>query len=156
MLQTAVAHDSAALWRCWLTGCMAVVLLAAHDSQTRQRAQQGFTSRFSLADTIKRLEAQAEQSGLAVFARLAAPLQQWHGRSASLLVLGISPDATPVIQTSPRAPIDLPLLLWVEEQPQGGSKVLLPDPAALDRPGTPQDLRRSVALLPALVSTALA
>lgn len=149
------APTPTASWRCWLTGCMAVVLLAAHDLQRRLQPAGSQASRYDLDETLRRLESQARLNGLSIFARLGLD-QRADGASTRLLVLGPSPDATPVIQTSPNAPINLPLTVCVEQQRQGGVLVHLPRRLSLERFDASLDLLRSAALLPGVVDRALA
>lgn len=147
-----------AAWRCWLTGCMAVVMLAANDLQRQTRKLRTHVSRYSVEETLLRLEAHARLEGLDVFARLGSSGKHATGRRAgAMLVLGPSASETPVIQAAPDAPIHLPLTLWVEPDPRSdGAVVHLPVVMQTDQAETSLDLLRSVALLPMLVDAALA
>lgn len=150
-----------AVWRCWLTGCMAVVLLAVHDLlRQRQWLSLAVPSRHPVDETLRRLEACARQYGLDVFARLGDPQVSADRRgNGSVLVLGSSADSTPVIQSAPNAPIRLPLTLWIEAVGQG-AVVHMVDTGTLDATNapadTPAELLRASTLLPLVVDSALA
>jgi uncharacterized protein (DUF302 family) len=139
--------------RYWLTGGVAAVLAAA--SQTPPRAEEvrgSRSSRFSVKETIERIEQQARHDGMPVFARFTA----LPGTSC-LLVLGSDDEHTLVLQHSPDAELALPLTVSVGPGHGGGAEVQFTDPGwVADHDGLPADLLARVAALPAMIDAALA
>jgi uncharacterized protein (DUF302 family) len=138
-------------WRCWWTGCMAVVMLAAGAARAQSFGQHSRYTHYSTTETVARVVASAQARGLSVVALIPMP-----GRHAEWLVLGPSPDETAVIQRSPDASIDLPLTLQISEADNGGAEVRFHDGSMPGAHSLPDDLRISVAALPGLIDEALA
>lgn len=157
----------AAGWsRFWMTGCTALVLLAAgpkplraaeDEASGRRHAQITLASRYPVDETLERIARQARSQGLAIVARLddagragAAP----GGRR--VLVLGDDDQRTPVLQTSPDNQLALPLQVVMAPRADGGTDVAVGDAAYWSRqPVVPGEVVDRVAALPELVQTAL-
>jgi len=94
-------------------------------------------SKYSVADTLRRLEELLQQKGLTVFAKVdhsgEAAKVGLEMRPAKLLIFGSPKSGTPLMQASPSLAIDLPLkaLFWQD----AGGKVWLTynDPTYLMR-----------------------
>ncbi|WP_374592549.1 hypothetical protein [Aquabacterium sp.] len=172
--------------RYWITGCMALVLLAAGQSVSRaepEEARRGWitrSSRFSVEETIDRIEKAAQERGIAVFAKVggpdgasAEPSRAEGGRHPSadaavagghdepaaahtVLVLAADDVGTPVLQPANSARIELPLQIRVERGPDGGTLVAVNDSVYLaEQGGAPPDVLSNVAGLPGLIDSAL-
>lgn len=162
--------------RIWMTGCVAVVSLALFNPRDpRPEAadvEQGDALRSAwrvsssgLVDTVRRLEASAQQHGLAVFARFAAgtsdpgsPPRAGNagGASAStVLVFASTNGATPVVMDGDEARPALPLSLVVRERADGRAEVLMPRTPALPRDAWPADVARELRSLSEVMAAAL-
>lgn len=173
--------------RYWITGCMALVLLAAGQSTSRaepEAARRGWitrTSRFSVDETIDRIEKAAQERGIAVFAKVGAgsagvpsdrplaaggedPALAMASAAAdgdapvasAVLVLAADEVGTPVLQPANSARIELPLQIRVERGPDGGTVVAVNDSVYLaEQGGAPPDVLSNVAGLPGLIDSAL-
>lgn len=157
--------------RYWISGCMALVLLAAGQASGRAEsdsARRGWitrTSRFSVDETVAKLERAAQERGIAVFAkvdnRVPAPVGSQAATSDQLpasqvLVLSADDSGTPVMQSESRARIELPLQIRVEQGPDGRTVVAVNDSAYLaEQGGAPSDVLSNVAALPGLIDSAL-
>ena len=138
-------------WRSWLTGCMAVVMLAAGDARAEDFGQDRRQTRYSTSETMARVVASAQAHGLSVVARIPMP-----GQHAEWLVLGPSPDETAVIQHASDASIELPLTLQISEADGGGTEVRFHDDRMPGAHSLSADLRERMAALPGLLDDALA
>lgn len=172
--------------RYWITGCMALVLLAAGQSASRaepESARRGWitrSSRFSVDETIDRIEKAAQARGIAVFAKvgspsaasaeapmapgervlrgdaMATPILEGAAASSTVLVLAADDVGTPVLQPADSARIELPLQIRVEQGPDGRTLVAVNDSTYLaEQGGAPPDVLSNVAGLPGLIDSAL-
>ncbi|MGY0197334.1 hypothetical protein ACWA7J_19900 [Leptothrix sp. BB-4] len=148
------AAGTAIPWRSWLTGCMAVVMLAAGAVRVEAYEQRRRSSHGDAARTIERLKSAAGVHGLAVVAVIPMP------GHADLVVLGPHPGETAVVQHDhvheASHELALPLALHVRPTEDGHAEISFHDlglPGAQTLPG---ELRDGLAVLPALVGTALA
>lgn len=161
--------------RYWITGCMALVLLAAGqasgraDSESSRRGWITRTSRYSVDETIEKLEQAAQERGIVVFAKLDNPsgavrreeFAATDTRTSPVLsqVLVLAPDdeGTPVMQADgSRARLELPLQIRVEQGPDGQTVVAVNDSAYLAEQGeAPPEMLSNVAALPGLIDSAL-
>ncbi len=162
--------------RLWMTGCMALVLLAAgrwmpredagEDGRGRERV--ALSSRHGLNEAMNRIERLARQRGLVVMARASA---QAEGASmaggaqhpARVLVLGDGHGRTPALQHEGQAVPELPWQVVVRERADGGTDIWLPSPQAWsqalpegDGPAASADTLRRLQALPGDVEAALA
>lgn len=154
--------------RYWMTGCMALVLLAAgrwpevgerDEALAPLSGWVTMTSRYSVDETIRKIERSARQQGLAVMARLEQGLQQG-GRQAAVasavLVLGDRGGQTPMIQADARLTPELPLKLLVAGQPDGSTRITFADGGRLlQDPQLPQEFAEPMTRLPQVLGTAL-
>ena len=153
-------------WRFWLTGGVAALLAAASQKPvTNESTRASRSSRYSLKETIDRLERQARKQGLSVFARLEPPSRGsrrhvladgGNVNEALLLVLGVDAAHTLVLQSTPGASLDLPLTVRVEQQDGGRTSVEFSDSSWLSEcDEMPPELVYQVNALPGLVDAAL-
>lgn len=153
-------------WRFWLTGGVAAVLAAAsQDGPAGEARRSSRASRYSLKETADRLEQQAREHGLSVFARLSPPTRRTRHRvyadggaepTALLLVLGVDPAHTLVLQSTPEAGLDLPLTVLIEQRDGGPIHVEFIDSSWLaECDELPRELVYPVTRLPQLVDAAL-
>jgi uncharacterized protein (DUF302 family) len=161
------------LSRFWMSGCMALVLLAAgrwpaelgdrEESDLGRRGWVTLTSKYSLDQTARQLQRAARAEGLPVVADVAAGastaqrVKGGHQEGAGrVLVLGRADGHTPVMQASDVSPLDLPLRLLLRAQPDGSTRVMFSDPRLLaGRDVLPEDVLDDIASLPRVVSAAL-
>jgi uncharacterized protein (DUF302 family) len=147
-------------FRFWMTGCTAVVLSAFSGTALASGDSRRFVShasRYSVAETVQRIEASAQRHGLQMFALVdrSAPVngvpEHAHWK---VVVLASAEGGTLVLMDRPGGRHDVPMSLVVRASAQGGSEVLLgASGAALA--GLPVRLKRDLAELPELVAEAL-
>lgn len=117
-------------------------------------------SRFSVAETVEKIEATARSRGLTVFARIdhsgeahRAGLQM---PPTQLIVLGSPKAGTPVMLAAPGSAIDLPLKVLVRQGKAGETLVSINDPQWLQRRhAIPAELVKPLSGLPGLLAVAL-
>lgn len=158
--------------RYWMSGCMALVLLAAgrwpelgdrEESDLGRRGWVTITSKYSLDQTVRQLQRAARAQGLPVVADVAAgasTAQSVKGTgldgAGRVLVLGRADGHTPVMQANDASPLDLPLRLLLRAQPDGSTRVMFSDPRRLaGQEALPPDVMDDIATLPRVVSAAL-
>jgi uncharacterized protein (DUF302 family) len=150
-------------FRFWMTGCMAVVMSAFTGSTLARSESRGLTchtSRYSVAETVQRIEASAQRHGLQMFAlvdRVATGAKDVaEGTIWKVVVLASSEGGTPVLMDRPGSPHSVPMSLVVRGDGRGGSEVLVgsvPSEAAMA--SLPGHVKRDLAELPDLVADAL-
>jgi uncharacterized protein (DUF302 family) len=133
--------------RIWMTGCMALVLVAAgrwpvrdeqdSDADADQRGQRTritMTSKYDLDETIRQVERSVRRSGLPVVAR-AVPRAPQGGalvhEGARVLVLGDEGGRTPVMQADGGMSTELPWQVLIRQRPDGQTEVSMPDAEAM-------------------------
>lgn len=154
--------------RYWMTGCMALMLLAAQrwpGSNEREEADgkgHGWitlTSKRSVDETVRHIQRAARASQMAVVAQSApaGPADAAQPPAARVLVLGDAGGQTPAMQSEQQTLPDLPLTVLVHQRADGRTEVRFPDPRALRRePGAPPDWLTRLAALPKVIRAALA
>lgn len=146
--------------RCWMTGCMALVLLVAGRGADATEREEGarepddwvtLSSPLSAEETVRRLRRAAERRGLAVVAEVKPAATD---TKAAVLVLGTEDGHTPMLQEA-QAPLpELPLQLVVEAAEDGSSRVSYRRSRAwLRNEGLPEEWRARLARLPQVVAT---
>lgn len=158
--------------RYWMSGCMALVLLAAgrwpnmgdREESEGRRGWVSITSKYPLEQTARQLQRAAKAQGLPVVFDLPAAVAGRGPQGASMgaegagrvLVLGRADGHTPVMQASDAAPVDLPLRVLLKAQPDGSTRVLFNDPQRLaQQDALPDEFLKDLAALPKVVSAAL-
>jgi uncharacterized protein (DUF302 family) len=116
-------------------------------------------SRYSVPETIDRLESIVKARGLLVFARIDftadADRAGLSMRPTQLLIFGNPKAGTPLMIASPRAAIDLPLKALAWEDPEGKVWLSYNQPEYLkERHGLPDNLVQNIAGIKALVEKA--
>ncbi len=148
------AAGTAIAWRSWLTGCMAVVMLAAGAVRIETYEQRRRSSHLDAARTVDRLKSAAGAHGLSVVAVIPMP-----GQQADLVVLGPHPGETAVVQhdhvRDETHDLSLPLALHVHTTDDGHAEVSFHDLGMAGAQALPGELRDGLAALPALVGSAL-
>ncbi len=117
-------------------------------------------SKFSVAETIDKIESTARARGLMIFGRIdhsgEAKKAGFEMRPTQLLILGNPKTGTPVMQSAPSSAIDLPLKVLVWQEPGGSTVVTVNDPRWLAaRHKVPDDVAKPLAGLTALIDAAL-
>jgi uncharacterized protein (DUF302 family) len=139
-------------WRFWVTGAAAVVWAALTQMPSDGDLWTSRSSRHSVAETARRIEREARERGLPVFAK-------WSTREAGslVLVLGTGEGETPVLQPAPDAALELPLTVWLSaDGRQPGARIRFSDGRRLrEQADLPRELERPVAALPQLIDAAL-
>jgi hypothetical protein len=152
-------------FRFWMTGCMAVVMSAFAGTtlaRTESRAQVSHTSRYSVAETVLRIEASAQRHGLQMFALVdrgpsrSSPSSAAEGADWKVVVLASSEGGTLVTMDRPGGKPAVPMSLVVRENAAGGSEVLVGTAdGGASLAGLPLHVQRDLAELPDLVAEAL-
>ncbi len=151
--------------RFWMTGAVAVVaasiggarnVLAEENRHTSTRS-----SRYSVAETVQRLEASVHRRGLGVFACIAQPTQgDADLQSTLVVVIESSQGGTPVLMRGdgPSSESEVPFSLVVRPVSGDASEVIFPTDFGQweDWHDLPQELAADLAELPAVVADALA
>ncbi|MBC7701253.1 hypothetical protein, partial [Aquabacterium sp.] len=131
------------LKRYWMTGCMALVLMAAgrlpelRDSEDVADSKVGWvtlTSKHNLDDTVTKLMQAARSRGMLVLAKVSPQRpggQDMSNAPALVLVLGDTDGHTPVFQDTSNANPHLPMKVLVETQRDGSTTVSFHDGATL-------------------------
>jgi len=118
------------------------------------------SSRYSVPETLSRLQAILKEKGITVFALIdhsgEAQKVGLTMRPTQLLIFGSPKGGTPLMVAAPRVAIDLPLkaLAWQDDQ----GKVWLSYNSAeylQERHGFPADLIKNIAVIGALVQKAV-
>lgn len=157
------------LKRYWMTGCMALVLMAAgrlpefgerEDVAKPKLGWVTLTSKHGLDETVQKLTHAARSRGLSVMARVSS--EHLAGRDAAstpalVLVLGDVDGHTPVVQDTANAAPHLPMQVVVSTKSDGSTTVSFHDGAALLNDGdVPSEFVGGVRQLPKVVGAAVA
>jgi uncharacterized protein (DUF302 family) len=117
-------------------------------------------SRYSVPETLERLEAILKEKGITVFALVdhsgEAEKSGLKMRPTQLLIFGSPKGGTPLMVAAPRLAIDLPLkaLAWQDEHGQVWLSYNSPE-YLQQRHGFPTELVRNIAGIGALIQTAV-
>lgn len=157
------------LKRYWMTGCMALVLMAAgrlpefgerEDVAKPKLGWVTLTSKHGLDETVQKLTHAARSRGLSVMARVSPGRVTGGGASSApalVLVLGDVDGHTPVVQDTANAAPHLPMQVVVATQSDGSTTVSFHDGAMLlSEDGVPQEFVGGVKQLPKVVGAAVA
>jgi len=152
-------------FRFWMTGGAAMIL-AALSGGTRavgmeERPSHTRVSRYSVEETVSRIEASAVRHGLPVLARLQQTAPTGAEREQALpqlvIVLESSQGGTPVSMDGPNGPPALLLSVTVRQGLGGTTEVWFSDGAFDEIPdGMTPEVRHDLADLPMVVDEALA
>jgi uncharacterized protein (DUF302 family) len=117
-------------------------------------------SRYSVDDTVKRLQAAFGEKGLQVFAVIdhsgEAEKVGLKMRPTKVLIFGSPKGGTPLMVAAPSLAIDLPLKALVAEDAEGKVSVTYNDPEYLkERHGVPADLIKNLAGAGAVIAKAV-
>ncbi len=132
------------------------------STQTPDQSTNGIQtrpSRYSVDETVARIEALLEQRGIKLFAlidhsgeALAASLQM---RPTKLLIFGSPKAGTPVMLVAPSLALDLPLRILVAEAEDGTVALSWNDPSWLQhRHGFPEELLANLSAAKGLADSA--
>lgn len=130
------------LKRYWMTGCMALVLVAAArlpevpDNEDVSDSRFGWvtlTSKHGLDETVSKLTQAARSRGMSILAKVSPQRgEQDVGKAPALvLVLGDHDGHTPVVQNAAHANPHLPMKVVVETRRDGSTAVSFHDGATL-------------------------
>ena len=117
-------------------------------------------SKYSVVETVKRLESVLTERGVQVFALIdhsgEAEKVGMKMRLTKLLIFGNPKGGTPLMIAAPSLAIDLPLKALVSEDENGGVWITYNTPEYLQqRHGVPQDLIKNIAVVGTLVAKAV-
>lgn len=117
-------------------------------------------SRYSVEDTVRRLEAMFREKGMQVFAVIdhsgEAEKVGLTMRPTKVVVFGSPKGGTPLMVAAPSLAIDLPLKALVAEDADGKVSVTYNDPEYLrQRHGVPAELIKNLAGAGALIAKAV-
>ncbi|MBX3618477.1 MAG: hypothetical protein KF891_00580 [Rhizobacter sp.] len=151
-------------FRFWMTSGVAIMVAAVSGGRTyaseEHAAEERLTltrvSRYSVAETVQRIEASAQRHGMHVLACLPQQLNALTGEARYLIVLESSQGGTPVIMASEGAKPDLLLSVTLRRGEAGVTEVLLRDGASRELPeGLSAQVQHDLADLPSVVDDAL-
>lgn len=149
--------------RLWMTGCMALVLLAAgrwpaRDEQDEthlgQRTKIALTSKFDVDETAQQIERFAKRNGLVVLAHTtpqAPDGDMAHEGETRVLVLGDESGHTPVLQEGNHAAPELPWRVLIRQRPGGQTEVWWPTLEASVPDGVSLETLAKVTALPQML-----
>jgi hypothetical protein len=152
-------------FRFWMTGGAAMILAAlsggARAVGMEERPSHTRVSRYSVEETVSRIEASALRHGLPVLARLQQAVPTGAAREQALpqlvIVLESSQGGTPVSMDGPNGPPALLLSVTVRQGREGTTEVWFSDGAFDEIPdGMTPEVRHDLADLPIVVDEALA
>ncbi|MGA2745539.1 MAG: DUF302 domain-containing protein [Candidatus Sulfotelmatobacter sp.] len=108
------------------------------------------TSRYSVDETVRRLEAAFAEKGMRVFAVIdhsgEAEKVGLEMRPTKVVIFGSPKGGTPLMVAAPSLAIDLPLKALVAEDAEGKVSVTYNDPEYLrERHGVPEELIKNIA-----------
>ena len=108
------------------------------------------TSRYSVDETVRRLEAAFAEKGMRVFAVIdhsgEAEKVGLEMRPTKVVIFGSPNGGTPLMVAAPSLAIDLPLKALVAEDAEGKVSVTYNDPEYLrERHGVPEELIKNIA-----------
>ena len=117
-------------------------------------------SRYSVEETVRRLQAAFEEKGLHVFALIdhsgEAEKVGLKMRPTKVLIFGNPKGGTPLMVVAPSLAIDLPLKALVAEDGEGTVSVTYNRPEYLqERHGVPEDLIKNLAGAGAVIAKAV-
>lgn len=162
--------------RYWMSGCMALVLMAAGqwpsvdreapESDLERQGWVSMTSRLPLDQAVKQLQRAARAQGMPVVADVASGTsagqgaQQMAGMGGTrVLVLGRHDGHTPIFQAADSRTMDLPWRVLLQSLPDGSTRVLFNDPAhiaaRIDHADPADGALADLSALPAVISAAL-
>jgi uncharacterized protein (DUF302 family) len=129
-------------------------------SATTQNGLIHLPSKYSVEQTMQRLEALLQERGITVFARIdhsgEAAKVGMAMRPTKLLIFGSPKGGTPLMQAAPSIAIDLPLKALFWEDADGGVWLTYNDPAYLQhRHNVPAELLPNIAGVNALFAKAV-
>jgi hypothetical protein len=147
-------------FRFWMTSGVAIMVAAVSGGRNvaaEERVSPTRTSRFSVSETLHRIEASAKRHGMHVLACLPQQVDVVTGESQHyMIVLESSQGGTPVQMETPDAQPDLLLSVYLKRGRAGGTEVFLHEGALGDLPeGLPAQVQSDLADLPAMLDDAL-
>lgn len=118
------------------------------------------SSRYTVPETIMRLESVLNAKGVGIFAKIdhsgEASKAGLHMRPAQLLIFGNPKAGTPLMNAAPLAAIDLPLKALAWEDAQGKVWLSYNSPAYIkERHKLPEDMMKPVSGVEGLIDMAL-
>lgn len=152
-------------FRFWMTGGAAMILAALSGGSravgVEDRVHHTRVSRYSVEETVSRIEASALRHGLPVLARLQPAVltgaDRAQKRSHLIIVLESSQGGTPVAMDGPHDTPALLLSVTVRQGREGVTEVWFADGRFDELPdGMTPEVRHDLEDLPALVDEALA
>jgi hypothetical protein len=147
-------------FRFWMTSGVAIMVAAVSGGRSfaaEERVAPTRVSRFSVAETVQRIEASAQRHGMHVLACLPQQVDMLTGESQHyVIVLESSQGGTPVQMKTPDAQPDLLLSVYLKRGSEGGTEVFLHEGALGDLPeGLSAQVQSDLADLPAVLDEAL-
>jgi uncharacterized protein (DUF302 family) len=117
-------------------------------------------SRYSVEDTVRRLQAAFTEKGLQIFAVIdhsgEAEKVGLKMRPTKVLIFGSPKGGTPLMVAAPSLAIDLPMKALVAEDPDGNVSVTYNDPQYLqERHSVPAELIKNLAGAGAVIAKAV-
>jgi len=147
-------------FRFWMTSGVAIMVAAVSGGRSyaaEERVSPIRVSRYSVSETVHRIEATAQRHGMHVLACLPRQSGAMAGESPHyLIVLESSQGGTPVQMETPDAQPDLLLSVYLRPDERGGTEIFLHEGALRELPEElPAHVQSDLAELPAMLDEAL-
>ena len=144
------------LWRFWITGGLAAVLASVSQSDARAEGSRLRLSRYGPRETAQRIELLARDHGLPLFAKL-TPQDALMSEGEWVLVLGSDSEHTPVVQSGPGAPLELPLTVRIIGLGDEGTEVSIARSSQwlAEWDDVPPEVAARLAALPVVIDAAI-
>jgi hypothetical protein len=146
-------------FRFWMTSGVAIMVAAVSGGRSfagEERLTLTRLSRYSVSETVQRIEASAQRHGMHVLACLPQQFDGLADESRYMIVLESSQGGTPVQMETSDAPPDMLLSMFLKRGHEGGTEVFLYRGALGDLPeGLSAQVQLDLADLPAVLDEAL-
>ncbi len=146
-------------FRFWMTSGIAIMVAAVSGGRAfagEERLTRARVSRYSVSETVHRIEASAQRHGMHVLACLPQVTDSVTGESRYMIVFESSQGGTPVQMETPDAQPDMLLSVILRRGHQGGTEVFLYQGALRDLPeGLSAQVKHDLADLPSVLDEAL-
>jgi uncharacterized protein (DUF302 family) len=146
-------------FRFWMTSGIAIMVAAVSGGRAfagEERLTLTRVSRYSVSETVHRIEASAQRHGMHVLACLPQLVNAQTGESRYVIVLESSQGGTPVQMETPDAQPDLLMSVVLKIGQEGGTEVFMYSGALRDLPeGLSAQVQNDLADMPAMLEEAL-
>jgi uncharacterized protein (DUF302 family) len=146
-------------FRFWMTSGIAIMVAAVSGGRAfagEERLTLTRVSRYSVSETVHRIEASAQRHGMHVLVCLPQVVNEQTGEARYVIVLESSQGGTPVQMETPDAQPDLLMSVVLKTGQEGGTEVFMYSGALRDLPeGLSAQVQHDLADMPAMLEEAL-